>query len=157
MKTSTHGTRTMYQRGCRCDECCKAEHLQYLKRSVGRIRMNSKWGEQVNPITTRGERQKKHNRRRYAEYTATTPYKKRIRWQTLAERDGMKCALCGIETDPNDVWLNENGRKCFGRRYPTVDHIVPLKLGGVDEFDNVQLLCKHCNSAKGKKYNEQAG
>ena len=146
-----HGTRTMYVHyRCRCDACCEAEHRQYMKRSADRVRTNSKWGEQVSPITTRDERQKKHNHRRYAEYTATTPYKKRIRWQALAERDGMKCALCGIETNPNDVWVNEKGRKCFGRSYPTVDHIVSLRNGGADVMENVQLLCKRCNSAKGR-------
>lgn len=63
----------------------------------------------------------------------------------------MKCAICGCEVDPADTWVNVNGATCYGRKYPTVDHIVPLSLGGTDTLDNVQLTCKRCNSSKGKK------
>ena len=51
----------------------------------------------------------------------------------------------------SDVWINDTGRKCFGRKYPTVDHIIPIKMGGTDTPDNVQLACKHCNSKKGAR------
>ena len=33
----------------------------------------------------------------------------------------------------------------------TVDHIVPLSLGGPNIPDNIQLLCQRCNSSKGRK------
>ena len=153
-----HGTRTMYVHyGCRCDECCKAEHRQYLKRkeAQARKRTYSKWGvDNLTPAKT--DRQKKYARDRYIKYTHTAPYRQRIRWQELIERDGSKCAICGCDVDPNDYWVNEKGRKCFGRTYPTVDHIIPLKHGGMDILNNVQLACKHCNSKKGVNY-EQTG
>lgn len=134
--------------GCRCDACCKVEHEQYLKRAGERNRTNSKWGEKVSESTTRAMRQKKYNKDRYVQYKKTASYKNRIRWQDLAEKFGMRCALCGKETNPHDTWT-ENGRVCFGRDYPTVDHIVSLKNGGEDTEANVQLLCKRCNSMKG--------
>ena len=152
-----HGTRTMYVHyGCRCEACCKAEHAQYLKRTEAqeRKRTNSKWSESVfacDSSQKRRETQKRHNRNRYIEYTHTTKYRNRIRWQDLVQIFGTKCAICGGETNSNDKWIGANGRFCYGRTYPTVDHIVSLKYGGTDTLDNVQLLCKRCNSVKGAK------
>lgn len=41
--------------------------------------------------------------------------------------------------------------KCSSRESLTVDHIFPVKLGGKDEMDNLQCLCRRCNSSKGCK------
>lgn len=46
-----------------------------------------------------------------------------------------KCTYCG--TDKN-----------LG-----IDHIKPIKLKGLSELDNLQVLCKTCNIKKGAKYN----
>jgi hypothetical protein len=51
----------------------------------------------------------------------------------LIERDGYECARCGSIEDI------------------TLDHIIPLSKGGSDELDNLQLLCRPCNSRKGNK------
>lgn len=154
-----HGTRTMYVHyGCRCEECCKAEHKQYLKRkeAQSRKRIYSKWGTDEIPSPVKTKSQREHNKNRYVQYTHTRPFRQRIKWQDLVERDGNKCAICGCDVNPYDYWVNEKGRKCFGRTYPTVDHIMPLKYGGCDTLNNVQLACKRCNSKKGTKY-EQTG
>lgn len=148
-----HGTLSMYKHyRCRCDACCRAEHEYYLKRSESKIikRTNSKWNSDSIDVEYKTDKQKRHNKKRYIEYTRTTIYRKRIRWQDIAKTNGMKCSMCGKETNPDDVWL-KNGRKCFGRDYPTVDHIISLRNGGEDSLQNTQLLCKHCNSSKGAK------
>lgn len=38
--------------------------------------------------------------------------------------------------------------KCGSVQQLTVDHIVPLARGGGNELDNLQILCKSCNSSK---------
>lgn len=153
-----HGTRTMYVHyGCRCDACCRAEHEQYLKRKEAKMRKRtaSKWGEHYAGFSSgRKASQKRHNARRWEEFknnpsTHTHP----IVWQEIAEKYRMRCAICGELVDPEDKWM-KNGRMCYGRKYPTVDHIVPLRLGGADVLENVQLACKQCNSAKGVRNNE---
>lgn len=151
--------------GCRCDACCRAEHLQYLKRkdSQARKRTFSKWGslDDVGPYSTtqrRRDRQKAYNFRRYHTMKdRPTEHAHRITWQEIADVFEMHCAICGCTVDPDDMWVGDDGRKRFGRKYPTVDHIIALKNGGTDTMDNVQLACKHCNSVKGVKRQVVAG
>ncbi len=54
----------------------------------------------------------------------------------LMSLQGGKCAYC---------------RKTIRQEY-TVDHIVPLRLGGSSDPNNLQLVCRLCNSSKGGKH-----
>lgn len=56
----------------------------------------------------------------------------KLRWQVF-RRDGYACKFCGEIEDL------------------TVDHIESEKSGGEATFDNLQTLCRPCNSAKGVK------
>jgi 5-methylcytosine-specific restriction endonuclease McrA len=51
-------------------------------------------------------------------------------WLALVLHSGGACLKCG-EADP------------------TVDHVIPLALGGPNTIANVQVLCAPCNSEKG--------
>lgn len=55
-------------------------------------------------------------------------------WKDLVDLYENKCLCCGR----NDVKI-------------TVDHIVPISVGGSNNIDNIQPLCKSCNSTKGAK------
>lgn len=61
----------------------------------------------------------------------------------LGDRDGWKCHLCATQVDPTLSGLHEDG--------PTVDHLVPLSAGGIDELANVALAHRRCNVARGAK------
>lgn len=67
---------------------------------------------------------------------------------TILERDGWRCRLCGQKID-----------KRLRHPHPmsaSIDHIVPLALGGRDAPDNVQAAHLSCNAAKGTRaVNEQ--
>lgn len=56
----------------------------------------------------------------------------RIRW-AVWERDDFTCQHCGA------------------RRYLSVDHIIPESKGGTLTLDNLQTLCRSCNSRKGTR------
>jgi 5-methylcytosine-specific restriction endonuclease McrA len=57
-------------------------------------------------------------------------------------RFNYKCNHCGIDTP-----LELKGL-CLPNS-PEMDHIIPLCKGGQHTWDNVQLLCRECNQAKG--------
>jgi hypothetical protein len=50
--------------------------------------------------------------------------------EKLVARDGEKCIECGATDDL------------------TVDHIVPLALGGANKLENTQFLCQRCHTKK---------
>ena len=51
-------------------------------------------------------------------------------WDALLDLVGRECLRCGA-----DAYLK--------------DHILPIYLGGSDGIENLQPLCRQCNSAKG--------
>jgi len=54
-------------------------------------------------------------------------------WREIMRRDGWKCLRCGT-------------MKALSK-----DHIVPLASGGTHHPDNLQTLCRKCNSWKGNR------
>jgi 5-methylcytosine-specific restriction endonuclease McrA len=56
-------------------------------------------------------------------------------WQSILDKYNHKCLACG----KSDVKL-------------TMDHVIPIKLGGPNTIDNIQPLCSTCNSRKGSKH-----
>lgn len=57
-----------------------------------------------------------------------------LEWIALCAKFGNRCLCCGRD----DVQL-------------TVDHIVPVSMGGSNDISNIQPLCKSCNSRKHQK------
>lgn len=42
-----------------------------------------------------------------------------------------------------------DGNFITGRKYPTIEHVKPLSMGGKHSWNNVRCACFQCNSAKG--------
>lgn len=76
------------------------------------------------------KRFKEFTRRTQAPVRPPIPQETRI---AVYERDGNKCSTCGT---------TEN---------LSLDHIHPWSLGGPDTIDNLQTLCRGCNSKKGAR------
>ena len=88
--------------------------------------------------TPKGKRVRKrvmHKRRArmiHAEATLTLE-----QWDAVIKLEDNRCNICK--------------RKFTKGRPPTIDHIIPLSKGGGLTFENVQALCRSCNSAKHAK------
>jgi hypothetical protein len=67
-----------------------------------------------------------------------TPKVYRLR---IAERDNWRCQLCHRKINRKLKWPHPMS--------PSLDHILPLSLGGKHEPENVQLAHIRCNSLKG--------
>lgn len=69
------------------------------------------------------------------------PYIPRSVRLEVFDRDGYDCQLCGEPTEPeSDPWSDW---------YPTLDHIVPVSLGGGDERPNLRTAHRWCNLIRG--------
>jgi 5-methylcytosine-specific restriction endonuclease McrA len=96
-------------------------------------------GIQRCPRCRRERREEAKERRRSAH-----SYRKRItraRRLLVYKRDGWRCQLCGI-------MVFEDVPNCAPNK-ATLDHKVPVALGGTNAPDNLQTACGPCNGKKG--------
>lgn len=114
-------------------------HLQEAKRIRDREFSKSERGREINKksvklylATDKGKIQRKNakHRRRQLENTGKiTAYE----WTMKLKKFNYKCAHC---------YTDENIE---------MDHKIPLSKGGKHHIDNIQPLCRSCNSKKGNK------
>lgn len=58
-------------------------------------------------------------------------------WEEIKKKYGYICPCC-LKKEP-EISLTE-------------DHILPIAMGGLDNIENIQPLCRNCNSRKNNKY-----
>src|SRR3989304_7941437 len=56
-----------------------------------------------------------------------------VQWKYLLDFYGLQCMMCG------------EGRNL------EMDHVIPISKGGMHSIENIQILCRSCNSHKGNK------
>lgn len=91
---------------------------------------------------------------------ATKKYQQSDKWKKMAQRRDAKRRAQWNNAEGSftgDEWETLCARydyKCLACRKKkplTVDHIKPLDKGGSNYIDNIQPLCKSCNSSKGSR------
>lgn len=111
----------------------KKQHKDWVsnnreRRSAQNVAATKKWQENNKEKVTHWKTDNKHRRREiYATGSLTLD-----EWVEVCNKFGNKCLKCG----ENEV---------------TIDHVVPLSKGGTHSMDNVQPLCRSCNSTKHDK------
>ncbi len=58
------------------------------------------------------------------------------RLRKLIERDGLNCAIC---------------KNPLTEKTMSIDHIIPLSLGGTHALENLRLAHRRCNGKRGSK------
>ncbi len=88
-------------------------------------------------------------------------FDKSITWESVWERFGPNCYLCGREAiyDQEDLGLRQGSRAWKERwgdykrgdqdREAVVEHVFPRSKGGTHTWDNVRIACARCNLLKG--------
>lgn len=67
--------------------------------------------------------------------------------EEVYERDNGVCYLCGKPCDWND-YEERDGVIVYGNNYPSRDHVVPKSMGGANDWQNIRLAHRICNSLK---------
>jgi 5-methylcytosine-specific restriction endonuclease McrA len=64
------------------------------------------------------------------------PYRRKVKFsrQNIIKRDGGVCQYCGKRT-----------------KHLTIDHVIPISMGGKDTWENCVACCSECNTRKGDR------
>lgn len=102
---------------------------RYREENIDKVReAGRKWGKE-NPDKIRANNHRRRARKRGAPGTHTAQ-----EWADLCARYDHRCLCCGMVPEKM-----------------TVDHVVPISLGGSNDIGNLQPLCLSCNSSKNAK------
>lgn len=107
--------------GSFCKECKREYDRAYQKQ---RYTVDKEYRERT--INKTAQSQAKRHRNACGSYTYDE-------WQNVLEEFNHECAYCGATGSL------------------TVDHIIPLSRGGLNEIQNLVPACKSCNTSKGIK------
>ncbi len=70
----------------------------------------------------------------------------------LLEREGVSSRYIPDRVK-SEVWYRDGGQCviCGAKEYKEFDHVIPLSKGGATTVENLQILCRKCNSEKGDR------
>lgn len=92
----------------------------------------------------RNHRRRQNKRRRAVKHGA---HADDIDPDAIYERDGWRCGICGCKVDSDLPYPHSMS--------VSLDHIIPLSLGGSHTKDNVQCAHLRCNISKGNRGQDQ--
>lgn len=145
-----------------CKRAFNAERMRKWQRDYqaehGQWYTSHRHGEAQRAYGRRRREERGHWRQLYPAAAAAYDARRRMRVEQASQgepvvpaevhaRDGWTCRLCGGPIDPEVAWPDPMSA--------SVDHVVPLALGGAHSMANVQSAHLGCNSRKCNKIIEQ--
>lgn len=128
---------TALRHACRKPECRRAQKNRQQREFFQRYR-----AENGEAYTNRYHEQRKAAMKQYLNRKLALPYEEFTDIE-IFERDGWVCQLCNEPVDPTLKWPDPLSK--------SLDHIVPLSVGGHHLRSNCQLAHVTCNVRKGAK------
>ena len=120
-----------------------SEIRKHIKRNTLYIKNCKLCGEEILTKNKQIEMCTKCKKRKYDKHHSSKSLKE------LYKRDKGVCYICGIKCDYED-YIYRGNTFIAGNYYPSIDHVIPLCKGGTDEWNNLKLAHRICNSYKGK-------
>jgi 5-methylcytosine-specific restriction endonuclease McrA len=117
------------------ERCCSEKHGKLLYNRESRAD-----GRQKPEPWTDKRRDRYHRRRAQKKATSTG---EPVLMAVIADRDGWRCHICRTRVGKKIAWPHP--------RSASLDHVVPLSLGGVHDPSNVRPAHLGCNSSKGNR------
>ena len=122
-----------------CSKKC-ADKIAYIENKPKRILYTMAW-RKANPDLVR-----QYHRQHYKNHIGQMRLVKRLRstgkidsvqWEKICADNKFLCVQCFEPFDIKDL---------------TIDHIMPVSLGGTNDISNLQPLCMPCNRLKGNRW-----
>lgn len=153
-----HGRPSTYKkRGCRCDECreawnaeCRAYQRAKRVRLVRScVECSTDFNPRANQMTCSPECRKAYLGRFGSHFSRAAYFGvayEVVPRTEIFERDGWVCGICALPVDQT-VKFPDPGSA-------TLDHVVPMSLGGAHDRANLQCAHFYCNTVKGNRVEE---
>lgn len=106
----------------------------------------------VNPKSHTESQVRRYYRTQYADWYSWKSSILRSTFQQIAKKHGLLYSPTGPDIK---AWLIKANKACYYCQVPLteknlgVDHLQPVSRKGTNEFTNLALTCRSCNSAKG--------
>lgn len=149
------GSSKFYPKSGKCASCCcAAKRLFYvnnrevIKDRVRQYRLNNK-----DKVNSGARRWGANNPQRVAEYSRRKRLKNKLTYDAINSRYNMRKKANGGSHTEGD-WLrllavcNNRCLMCGSQYRIEKDHIIPVSMGGKDDIQNIQPLCRSCNARK---------
>ena len=134
------------------DEKKRLYNLEWQKRNWDKVLAAKRRWAAANPESAKAWREANPDKILKSQRAARERNPERMRAKSRRSYEARKLKRLAILAENGGFCVYCEGRgRVPGNKATTIDHIVPLVLGGTNKTDNLCGACKSCNSSKGAR------